>query len=87
MAYPHLALRPNRNVLVSHYVVAGSKNPLPLGMGSVKRAVARGTMLPKGHGRIADVDKMLDEMRATRTYDVLFALERVKPIIEADKGD
>ncbi len=36
MAYPHLALRPNRNVLVSHYVVAGSKNPLPLGMGSVK---------------------------------------------------
>ena len=36
MAYPHLALRPSRNVLVSHYVVAGSKNPLPLGMGSVK---------------------------------------------------
>ena len=35
MAYPHLALRPNRNVLVSRYVVAGSKNPLPLGMGSV----------------------------------------------------
>lgn len=33
MAYPNLALRPNRNVLVSHYVVAGSKNPLPLGMG------------------------------------------------------
>ena len=25
----------NRNVMVSHYVVAGSKNPLPLGMGSV----------------------------------------------------
>ena len=39
MAYPHLALRPNRNVLVSHYVVAGSKNPLPLGMGSVKCVV------------------------------------------------
>ena len=35
MAYPYLALRPNRNVLVSHYVVAGSKNPLPSGMGSV----------------------------------------------------
>ncbi|MCR4657221.1 MAG: class I SAM-dependent methyltransferase [Lachnospiraceae bacterium] len=35
MAHPYLALRPNRNVLVSHYVVAGSKNPLPLGMGSV----------------------------------------------------
>lgn len=36
MAHPYLALRPDRNVLVSHYVVAGSKNPLPLGMGSVK---------------------------------------------------
>lgn len=57
------------------------------GLHTLTRAVARGTMLPKGHGRIADVDKMLDEMRATRTYDVLFALERVKPIIEADKGD
>jgi len=36
MAHPYLALRPIRNGLVSHYVVAGSKNPLPLGMGSVK---------------------------------------------------
>lgn len=36
MAHPYLALRPNRNVMVSHYVVAGSKNPLPLGMVSVK---------------------------------------------------
>ena len=49
--------------------------------------VRKGQALPKGHGRIADVDKMLEEMRVTRTYDVLFALERVKPIIEADKGD
>lgn len=57
------------------------------GLHILTRAVARGTMLPKGHGRIADVDKMLDEMRATRTYDILFALERVKPIIETDKGD
>lgn len=48
-------------------------------------AIANGVPLPKGHGRIADVDKMLDEMRATRTYDILFTLERVKPIIEADK--
>jgi len=37
MAHPYLALRPIRNGLVSHYVVAGSKNPLPLGMGSVKK--------------------------------------------------
>ncbi len=37
MAHPYLALRPTRNGLVSHYIVAGSKNPLPLGMGSVKK--------------------------------------------------
>ncbi len=35
MAQPDLALRTTRNGLFSHYVVAGSKNPLPLGMGSV----------------------------------------------------
>ena len=46
-----------------------------------------GTPLPKGHGRIADIDKVLEEMRATRTYDIPFALERVKPIIEADGGE
>lgn len=50
-----------------------------------EKLILGGTPLPKGHGRIADVDKMLDEMRATRTYDILFALERIKPIIEADK--
>ena len=48
-------------------------------------AVENGIPIPKGHGRIADIDKILEEMRATRTYDILFALERVKPIIEADK--
>lgn len=60
---------------------------LPFDIPEVCDAIKNGTVLPKGHGRIADVDKMLDEMRATRTYDILFALERVKPIIEADKGE
>lgn len=36
MAQPNLALRTTRNGLFSHYVVAGSKNPPPLGVGSVK---------------------------------------------------
>jgi hypothetical protein len=48
-------------------------------------AIRNGTPLPKGHGRITDIDKVLEEMKATRTYDISFALERVKPIIEADK--
>lgn len=49
------------------------------------KAIRKGIPLPKGHGRIADIDKVLEEMRATRTYDIPFILERVKPIIEADK--
>lgn len=39
MAQPYLALRTTRNGLFSHYSVAGSKNPLPLGMGSVKKSL------------------------------------------------
>lgn len=50
----------------------------------LESAVARGTPLPKGHGRIADIDEILEEMKITRTYDIPFALGRVKPIIEAD---
>ena len=50
----------------------------------LRDSVVNGTPLPKGHGRIADIDKVLEEMRATRTYDIPFALERVKPIIESD---
>jgi len=37
MAQPNLALRTTRNGLFSHYVVAGSRNPPPLDVGSVKR--------------------------------------------------
>lgn len=54
------------------------------GTGDFIDLIKNGKSLPKGHGRIADIDKVLEEMRATRTYDIPFALERVKPIIEAD---
>lgn len=49
--------------------------------------IQNGVPLPKGHGRIVDIDKILEEMRTTRTYDIPFVLERVKPIIEADGGN
>ena len=49
------------------------------------KAIREGVPLPKGHGRIADIDRVMEEMDATRTYDIPFALERVKPIIEADR--
>ena len=44
------------------------------GLHTLTRAIARGTMLPKGHGRIADVDKMLDEIRAEIEEQVLESL-------------
>lgn len=50
----------------------------------MRKSIANGAALPKGHGRIVDIDKVLEEMMTTRTYDIPFALERVKPIIEAD---
>lgn len=49
------------------------------------KSFKKATPLPKGHGRIVDIDKVLEEMRATKTYDIPFALERVKPIIGEDK--
>ena len=51
---------------------------------AIEEAVANGTPLPKGHGKIADIDKVLEEMKVTRTYDIPFALGRVRPIIPAD---
>lgn len=48
-------------------------------------AFTKGTIIPKGNGKIVDIDKVHEEMKATKTYDIGFALERVKPIIEADK--
>ena len=56
MAYPHLALRPTRNGLVSHYIVTGSKNPLPLGMGSVK---------PEGYPYAMPMNHFYDESTET----------------------
>lgn len=53
---------------------------------TVCEALQNGTPLPRGHGKIIDVNNLLEEMRATRTYDIPFALEHIKPIIEADKG-
>ena len=36
MAQPKLGVQPIRNELVSRYISAATKNPLPLGIGSVK---------------------------------------------------
>lgn len=51
---------------------------------TAEQIIANGIPLPKGHGRIADIDKVLEEMKVTRTYDIPFILEKVKSIIPAD---
>ena len=56
MAHPYLALRPTRNGRVSHYAVAGSKNPLPLGMGNVKKKYLR-PLLDSGALKMTIPDK------------------------------
>jgi len=67
------------------FIVSGERNGKTI-LQQFCRAIYNGTPLPENHGKIVDIDKLLEEMRATRTYDISFALERVKPIIEADKG-
>ena len=51
------------------------------------KAIKNADVLPKGHGRIGDFDALLEDMKATRTYDILVALDRAKTIIEADKAE
>jgi len=41
MAYPYLALRPDRNGSASRTSAAGSKNPPDLSVGSVKLRIRR----------------------------------------------
>ena len=62
-------------------------------------AVANGTPLPKGHGRLKDVDAFLSKVKADREHsvysrswtadDVLTALDNsyAPTIIEADRGE
>ncbi|MCI1768908.1 MAG: relaxase/mobilization nuclease domain-containing protein [Mageeibacillus sp.] len=57
MAQPNLALRTTRNGLFSHCVVAGSKNPLPLGMGSVKKIWALYNSLQDAINYVKNKDK------------------------------
>ena len=46
-------------------------------------SVANGTLLPKGHGRLIDVDAVLEEPIGNTYKDI----EIAETIIEADKGD
>ena len=50
----------------------------------LESAVARGTPLPKGHGRLIDADALYDQFEYA-DYDFEKTLEYAPTIIEADK--
>lgn len=60
------------------------------GLHTLTRAIARGTILPKGHGRIGDLDALRCENTDFDTYNdycIMFdEIEAAETIIEADKN-
>lgn len=65
------------------------------GLHTLTRAIAHGTILPKGHGRLIDADKVENiTWQEPYYHDALNVLSEVRDkvrelptIIEADKGD
>ena len=51
----------------------------------VAQAIANGTPLPKGHGRLIDADIYRKEMLDSREFDFFKRLDMQPTIIEADK--
>ena len=51
----------------------------------VGKAIANGTPLPKGHGRLIDADTYRKEMLDSREFDFFKRLDMQPTIIEADK--
>ena len=65
------------------------------GLNTLTRAVARGVVLPKGHGRLIDADDLdvititTDDYSGNEILDVILKedLDDAPTIIEADNGD
>lgn len=61
------------------------------GLHTLTRAVARGTILPKGHGRLIDADALRCENADFDTYNdyctMFDEIEAAETIIETDKGE
>ena len=58
------------------------------GMDMIAQAIANGTLLPKGHGRIVDIGSYEGMVIASRTYcgvNKLIEVAELDTIIEADK--
>ena len=51
------------------------------------RAILEGTPLPKGHGRLKDVDKIISDGRSKGFCDWYDEMKYAETIIEADKAE
>lgn len=60
------------------------------GLHTLTRAIARGTILPKGHGRLIDVSNLMTvtdyDGENEKTYITYDEIENAPTIIEADEG-
>lgn len=58
------------------------------GSATIFEAIQRGTIIPKGHGRLIDADTYRKEMLDSREFDFFKRLDMQPTIIDADKdGD
>lgn len=68
-------------------IIKKSKRPMTW----AEHLIANGTPLPKGHGRLIDVDaferRCMFDSSIEDMQDVIYALRDYKPIIEADKSE
>lgn len=58
---------------------------------TIERALAEGIVLPKGHGRLVDVDKMIDDFKGSKLislaerFKIANIVEHQQTIVDADK--
>ena len=59
---------------------------------NIEEAIANGTPLPKGHGRLIDADYLREDFKASKKIsfaermDISCIVDHVPTIIEADRG-
>lgn len=51
----------------------------------VEYLIKKGTLLPKGHGRLIDADKYRKDMQDSREFNFFATLDFQRTIIEADR--
>ena len=72
------------------YKAICDKNALGCGIGDIKNIIRNSTLLPKGYGRLGDLDALREEvsswgMNDYEPSDFIDAIDQADTIIEADK--